>query len=154
MEVTNRHFGCVPVRHINGEYQVLLVRQKSGPHWTLPKGGAEAGETPVQTAARELMEETGLMDCAIDSNRSYTQTYIVEKEGVKVQKNVGFFFCTVPVTEPVAIDRNEIMDYRWLSFAEAVGTATYEETRKTLREVAASLGISAPETLAPEPVDE
>lgn len=43
--------------------RVLLVRRRYEPragHWCLPAGFMESGETPEQTAARELFEETGL----------------------------------------------------------------------------------------------
>ncbi|MEU9456686.1 NUDIX domain-containing protein [Streptomyces sp. NPDC048277] len=35
-------------------------------HWSLPGGGAEAGETPRETILRELREETGLFPEAIE----------------------------------------------------------------------------------------
>ncbi|WP_315941241.1 NUDIX domain-containing protein [Deinococcus sp. Marseille-Q6407] len=38
---------------------VLLVQYRDG-SWTFPKGHLEPGETPVQTAAREVLEETGI----------------------------------------------------------------------------------------------
>jgi len=41
--------------------KVLLVRKKGG-KWQFPGGTIEAGEAPVQAAARELKEETRL-DC-------------------------------------------------------------------------------------------
>ncbi len=39
--------------------QVLLVRYRSG-GWAFPKGHIEPGETPEQTARREVHEETGV----------------------------------------------------------------------------------------------
>lgn len=38
---------------------VLLVQYRDGT-WTFPKGHLEPGETPVQTALREVLEETGV----------------------------------------------------------------------------------------------
>jgi 8-oxo-dGTP diphosphatase len=48
---------------INTEHKVLL-REPSGHYngqvWTFAKGGPNPGETPEQTALREVLEETGL----------------------------------------------------------------------------------------------
>lgn len=42
--------------------EVLMVEPTNhygGVHWTFPKGGQDAGEAPAETAAREVLEETG-----------------------------------------------------------------------------------------------
>jgi ADP-ribose pyrophosphatase YjhB (NUDIX family) len=44
--------------------EVLLVRRSKEPfkgHWTAPGGKREPGESPRECAARELLEETGLL---------------------------------------------------------------------------------------------
>ncbi|MER7005696.1 NUDIX hydrolase [Dactylosporangium sp. NPDC000555] len=40
--------------------RILLLRQPPGAGWSLPAGLMDRGETPVQCAARELGEETGV----------------------------------------------------------------------------------------------
>lgn len=46
------------------ESRILLTklwdRGSAGGHWTLPGGGMEFGETPIETLKREFHEETGL----------------------------------------------------------------------------------------------
>lgn len=44
--------------------RLLLVRRRNDPgrgRWSLPGGRIEPGETPAQAAAREVLEETGLV---------------------------------------------------------------------------------------------
>lgn len=51
---------------VNGR-DVLLIRRSDSGRWDVPGGGADAGETPEQTARRELREETGLSVGALHS---------------------------------------------------------------------------------------
>ncbi len=54
------HAGGVVFRG-DADRRVLLVRAKPAPHdWVLPKGHIERGETPEQTARREVIEEAGV----------------------------------------------------------------------------------------------
>lgn len=43
------------------DIEILLI-QDAKDRWTIPKGHIEPGETPKQTAEREIMEETGLKE--------------------------------------------------------------------------------------------
>jgi 8-oxo-dGTP pyrophosphatase MutT (NUDIX family) len=55
------HAGGVVASLRHGEPSFLLVRASRAPHhWVLPKGHIEAGETPEQTAEREVLEEAGV----------------------------------------------------------------------------------------------
>jgi 8-oxo-dGTP pyrophosphatase MutT (NUDIX family) len=45
---------------VNDAHELLLCHVTGHDHWDLPKGGAHAGETPLQAALRETREECGL----------------------------------------------------------------------------------------------
>ncbi len=54
-------FGIIPLRkNVNDVWEVLLIQNRRGSHWSFPKGHAEGDETPFQAANREFQEETGL----------------------------------------------------------------------------------------------
>ncbi len=64
VEVFKRNFGYatpkVDVRAaVFQENRVLLVRERSDGHWTLPGGWADIGDAPSVAAVREVREESG-----------------------------------------------------------------------------------------------
>jgi 8-oxo-dGTP pyrophosphatase MutT (NUDIX family) len=62
--------GCRIVA-LDGQGRVLLIRQSYGPRdWVTPGGSIERGEDPVDTARRELIEETG---CTLSEARKVAQ---------------------------------------------------------------------------------
>lgn len=59
----NEAIKSLPTKQCSGYYfnnkgEVLLVKKKKTGHWSLPGGHPEIGETPIETAQRELEEES------------------------------------------------------------------------------------------------
>ncbi|MBX4201667.1 NUDIX domain-containing protein [Candidatus Saccharibacteria bacterium] len=56
--------GIVYRQSPKGDVEILLIQDSKG-RWTIPKGHIEDGETARQTAEREIREETGLQEMAV-----------------------------------------------------------------------------------------
>jgi len=63
MEIVHDGAGIVVVRNTEGGWQVLALIDKDG--MDVPKGHADSGETPMETALRETEEETTLPRSAL-----------------------------------------------------------------------------------------
>jgi len=125
-------FGIVPIDNQNPDNPLYLLVEQGGEFWSLPKGHAEMGESPVETAKREFFEETGLSFQEIWEDVQFIEHYFWKDKDVLMDKTVTFFPAFVS-GEPL-IDNKEITGWKWLPFAQAIKTVTYPETKKVLEE--------------------
>ncbi len=104
--------GVLPWREKDGKREYLVVFEAFSQCWSLPKGHMEAGETEIQTAQRELLEETGL-SATLDTSRRVVIEYPISPIG---HKQVVFFPGRVsgtPTIRPGEIDR-----FKWITIDE------------------------------------
>lgn len=111
--------GAVIWRGTAEDHQYLLA-QHGASHWSFPKGHVEGNETEVQTARREILEETGLA-AAIDPQFRQVVTYY-PKPGVI--KDV-IFFIAKPTGGTEHAQEEEIADLGWFSFQDARPLVTF-----------------------------
>ena len=52
---------ALPYRHHKGSVQIMLVTSSSDQKWVIPKGICEPGLTPQESAAKEALEEAGVI---------------------------------------------------------------------------------------------
>ena len=69
----------------------LLLRHANGGHWASPKGKISDGESELQTAKREVAEETGISNVEVIDGFREIQVYSLERNGNKVEKEVVYF---------------------------------------------------------------
>ncbi len=138
MSMTDESFGVVPIHATAGTRRFLLVHQKKG-HWGFPKGHAEAGESDIQAALRELAEETGITDCELVDDEMFIERYMfINKQGKRIDKTVTFFIGRVG-DPAVAVQPEEVQAYAWLDADEARQRLTFPEARELLGRVIAYL---------------
>ena len=80
--------GAIVYRKFHGNTELLLIKHANGGHWSFPKGHVEPGETELETAAREIREETGI-EVIIDPTFREIVSYSPKKD---TQKDVIYFF--------------------------------------------------------------
>lgn len=127
---------------------VLLRKGRNGPlvcvlhrprqkDWSLPKGKLDPGESVIEAARRETIEETG-SDVTLGV-RLKTQAYKVESRKKTVDYWVGFERFGGPGFRP----NREVDELRWLPPAAALKKLTYPRDAELVREA-----LAAPRTTA------
>ena len=116
--------------------KVLLLRHSSisshgGGHWDFPKGHIDDGETEIQTALRELEEETGIAHANVIDGFRETITYTFSGGKKQIGKEVVFFIATTKESKVTL--SHEHIDYSWLDFDSAFLRLTYDNARQVLR---------------------
>ena len=122
--------GVLPYRMVDGQQEFLLVFETYSKCWSLPKGHIEVGETDVQTALRELYEETGLT-AKLDTTRIASIEYPISNFA---RKQVTFYLGEV--TGVPKVREGEIDKFKWVTAEELkdyLFPDTYEACKTLLR---------------------
>ena len=116
--------GAVVYRKYHGNIEILLIKHVNSGHWSFPKGHVEADETEVETAKREIMEETSI-EALIDSTFRETVSYSPKKD---VQKEVVYFIAKAKNTNFV-LQKSEVSEAKWVDINYAYNILTYDNDK-------------------------
>ena len=97
--------------------ELLLVKHRCGGHWSFPKGHVEAGENEIQTAVREVKEETGLDITFLEGFRERVE--YAPKPGVMKEK--------------------EIAQTMWVDIEQAERVVTFDNHKNLIRKAKAHM---------------
>jgi bis(5'-nucleosidyl)-tetraphosphatase len=132
-------FGIVPFLNEEGTWKVLLILHREGNHWGFPKGKANPGETPLESATRELKEETGLVVTTVLRKEPMIEQYQFRRKKQFTVKTVQYFPALVQGS--LDLQEEEIREARWLTISEALQQLTFREARHILQEFLRYLNI-------------
>lgn len=105
---------------VNDNKQILLVKHNKG-HYSFPKGHTEVGETEIETATREVKEETNI-DIICDETKRFKITYNVSDD---IEKDV-IFFIAKPITYHDSPQLSEVSEVLWVDINEVANLLEFE----------------------------
>ena len=120
--------GAVVFTRQNGQILYVIVQEKSGAY-SFPKGHVEGGETEMDTARREISEETGLQPAFLPGFCHREEYHLSEKPGT--WKRVTYFLAEFKNQSLVA-QESEIRNILLLPYEQAYSLFPYENTRQVL----------------------
>ena len=116
--------GAIVYRKSHGNTEILLIKHINSGHWSFPKGHVEGNETEVETAIREIKEETAI-DVMIDPTFRETVSYYPKRD---TQKTVVYFIGKVKNYDYIP-QEEEISEIRWVDIGYASNILTYENDK-------------------------
>ena len=118
--------GGLIYREHDGETQLLLLKHRCGGHWSFPKGHMEAGETEMETALREIREETGLRVFLREGFREAVE--YSPKPNVKKQV---IYFIGFTLNE-AALRPQEVSELQWMEIHKAYDAVTFRNDKNLI----------------------
>ncbi len=131
--VKEKSCGAIIYKYENGGLRFLISKHKQG-HYSFTKGHVEKNETEVETALREIKEETYL-DVKLDTGFREINTYSPKLGTIK---DVVYFIAAA-TSEKIIVQEHEIIEAIWLSYEEALKTITNDSDKEILKKAYAYL---------------
>jgi 8-oxo-dGTP pyrophosphatase MutT (NUDIX family) len=123
-----RSAGGVVVR---GDEAIVIVPTRRGAQGqkvlALPKGHVDPGETPDQTALREVREETGVEAEMVEKLGDVR--YFYQRSGRRIFKRVTFYLFSYRAGSLEDHD-DEVEEARWMPLEEAIEALSYDGERE------------------------
>jgi 8-oxo-dGTP pyrophosphatase MutT (NUDIX family) len=115
VEFKNRAIGVLPIdeegsTYLVGQYRYTLNRYS----WEIPEGGGPEGESPLEAAQRELLEETGLQA------RTWRLLGTAHLSNSVTDEEAIYYLATDLIIGEASPEGTEKLEVRRLPFAEAL----------------------------------
>ncbi|MCQ2507471.1 MAG: NUDIX domain-containing protein [Dorea sp.] len=115
--------GAIVFTRMDGEVKFLIAKSVKGVGG-FPKGHMEEGESEIQTARREILEEVGLKPRFIRGFRT-KEEYLLTHKPDTVKTVIYFLAEYDPEEQNVTCQKEEISEAVLMNYAEALKTLPY-----------------------------
>ena len=131
---------AIPYRIVDGTPLFCIFRRADGSYWQFIAGGGENGETPIEAAKRETIEEIGVKPNNIKQLTciAYVPAEVIaESRRQHWDKNVyvipEYSFAFECDSEPTL--SNEHTEYKWLTYDEARKLLQWDSNKVAMYEI-------------------
>ncbi len=121
--------------------EIALIAVKDGNIWCLPKGIIDKGESPEETAVREVREETGLKGRIRDKIGEVSFWYYIKGENARCRKTVHFYLMEYLGGSTKDHDA-EVDDASWFPLDTALAKVSYKGDKKMIEKAKEMIGKS------------
>ena len=127
--------GGVAFRQAKANLELTIVSVRPSLRWQLPKGIVDPGETPAETAVREVREEAGVETelVALIDTVEYWYQRVQNGEHFRYHKFVHFYLLRYQAGDVQDHD-HEVDESRWVSFQEALDMLAFKSERGVVEE--------------------
>ncbi len=126
--------GAIVYTENDGKYLYLLTQNKNGNHFSFPKGHIEKDESVIETAKREVYEETGIMFELI-SEKMQVNTYLMPNG---IYKDVYYFLGKASNTK-ITKQESEVLVAGWYTKEQVFKYLTYDSDKMIFIKLAGKL---------------
>ena len=133
-EINDTSYGVIVIRKDSDADRFLLLHQTKG-HWSFPKGHKEGNESDMEAIMRELKEETGIIECDLKTDKVFDESYSFYEGDVFVHKTNHYYLGYVGENVQITIQPEEVSEYAFATYEEAMEIFTHKEPKKVLEEV-------------------
>ena len=123
--------GFVVYKKVNCENWYLIIKSPNG-DFGFPKGHMEKEESEIQTAIRELKEETNVEVRLIDGYRYQIEYQMPNLRDVIKQ---AVYFLGECIHDDIICQPSEVLEAKFLTYDEALKVLTFEETKNILIDI-------------------
>jgi 8-oxo-dGTP pyrophosphatase MutT (NUDIX family) len=127
--IEEKSCGIIPFQVVDDDFLFLVLKYKAG-HFEFPKGHVEEGESEVETAKREMHEETGISEVLLIEGFREEIHYTFVFDHQPISKTV-VFFCG-QVGEMSVFLSHEHLEAHWLKYNEARKMLSFETAKRLL----------------------
>ena len=138
MENKETSVGAFIYKIESGEILFLLIYSKRNNEWGFPKGHVEPNETELETAKREIKEETGITDLKFIKDFRCCDTYKIKgtlnsTKNRIIDKKVIYYLASTREDFKGSVD-DEIGQAEWLNFNQATEYLKHDNQKKLLKQ--------------------